>query len=81
MDSFGSNATPMGGAAGRCDALRANVALCGADVTVHQGDYNALYDTLRQDIVFLDVPWGGPEYVEAEGAAAVVPREQLMQRL
>ncbi len=55
--------------AGRCDALRANVALCGADVTVHHGDYNALWDTLRQDITFLDVPWGGPEYVEAEGSA------------
>ena len=41
--------------------------LCGADVTVHQGDYNALCDSLRQDVVFLDVPWGGPEYVE-EGA-------------
>ena len=55
--------------AGRCDALRANVVLCGADVTVHHGDYNALYDTLRQDVVFLDVPWGGPDYVEAEELA------------
>ena len=57
--------------AGRCDSLRKNVVLCGADVTVHHGDYNALWDThtLRQDIVFLDVPWGGPEYVEAEGSA------------
>ena len=56
--------------AGRCDALRANVALCGAEaVSVHQGDYNALWDTLRQDVVFLDVPWGGPDYVEAEGSA------------
>ena len=38
-------------------------------MTVHHGDYNALWDThtLRQDVVFLDVPWGGPEYVE-EGA-------------
>ena len=58
--------------AGRCDALRANVGLCGADaVSVHHGDYNALWDThtLRQDVVFLDVPWGGPDYVEAEGSA------------
>ena len=59
--------------AGRCDALRANVALCGAEaVSVHQGDYNALWDTLRQDITFLDVPWGGPDYVEAEGSACDV---------
>ena len=55
--------------AGRCAALRKNVMLCGADVTVHHGDYNALYDTLRQDVVFLDVPWGGPDYVEAEESA------------
>merc|ERR1711903_362785 len=57
--------------AGRCDALRKNVVLCGADVTVHHGDYNALWDThtLRQDVVFLDVPWGGPDYVEAEESA------------
>ena len=48
--------------AGRCAALRKNVVLCGADnMRVHQGDYNALSDTLRQDVVFLDVPWGGPE--------------------
>ena len=55
--------------AGRCDALRKNVVLCGTDVVVHHGDYNALWDTLRQDVVFLDVPWGGPDYVEAEGSA------------
>ena len=59
--------------AGRCAALRKNVLLCGADaVSVHQGDYNALYDTLRQDVVFLDVPWGGTSYVEADGAACDV---------
>ena len=55
--------------AGRCDALRKNVVLCGTDVVVHHGDYNALWDTLRQDVVFLDVPWGGPDYVEAEESA------------
>ena len=55
--------------AGRCDALRKNVVLCGTDVVVHHGDYNALWDTLRQDVVFLDVPWGGTDYVEAEGSA------------
>ena len=58
--------------AGRCQALRKNVLLCGADnVRVQEGDYNALWDThtLRQDVVFLDVPWGGPDYVEAEGSA------------
>ena len=72
--------------AGRCDALRANVALCGADaVSVHQGDYNALYThTLRQDIVFLDVPWGGPDYVEAGAACDAlgdVPLVDVVLRL
>ena len=72
--------------AGRCAALRKNVLLCGADnVRAHQGDYNALSDTLRQDVVFLDVPWGGPEYVEAEGSACDalgdVPLVDLVLRL
>lgn len=26
------------------------------------GDYLELRDTLKQDVVFFDVPWGGPEY-------------------
>jgi hypothetical protein len=71
--------------AGRCAALRKNIVLCGADVTVHQGDYNALWDTLRQDVVFLDVPWGGPEYVEAEestcDALGDVPLVDVVLRL
>ena len=35
MDSFGSNATPMGGAAGRCDAMVAAVESQSADGVLH----------------------------------------------
>ena len=35
MDSFGSNAAPMGGAAGRCDAMVAAVESQSADGVLH----------------------------------------------
>ena len=35
MDSFGSNATPLGGAAGRCDAMVAAVESQAADGVLH----------------------------------------------
>ena len=35
MDTFGSNATPMGGAAGRCDAMVAAVESQSADGVLH----------------------------------------------
>ena len=35
MDGFGSNATPMGGAAGRCDAMIAAVESQSADGVLH----------------------------------------------
>ena len=36
-----------------------------ARVTVHCGDYRALMFRLRQDVVFFDPPWGGPQYRDA----------------
>ena len=65
------------------DALRKNVLLCGADVTVHQGDYNTLWDThtLRQDVVFRDVPWDGPEYVEEGATCARLARRPPRRRV
>ncbi len=32
------------------------------NVTLINDDYSTLYDKLRQDIIYLDPPWGGPEY-------------------
>jgi 16S rRNA G966 N2-methylase RsmD len=29
---------------------------------VHHGDYLDFYKKIKQDIVFLDAPWGGPDY-------------------
>jgi len=34
-------------------------------VNVHCCDYLSIYKNLKQDIVFLDPPWGGPEYKKA----------------
>lgn len=35
------------------------------NVTVHEGDYTVLAPTLKQDVVFLDPPWGGRRYKAA----------------
>jgi hypothetical protein len=39
-------------------------------VVVHHGDFTALAGRLRQQVVFLDPPWGGPQYSSAPPAAA-----------
>lgn len=33
-------------------------------VNIIQGDFSKLHDKYKQDIVFLDPPWGGPNYKE-----------------
>ena len=50
--------------AGRAAMLAANVTTAGvaAKVTVLHGDCCTLLDTLEQDVVYIDAPWGGPDY-------------------
>lgn len=52
----------------RVSMLRHNLALLQLDtgVTVHEADYCQLQTTLRQDVVFLDPPWGGKRYKQQE---------------
>ena len=52
----------------RASMLRHNLALLqlDTDVTVHEADYCLLQTTLRQDVVFLDPPWGGKRYKQQE---------------
>lgn len=52
----------------RASMLRHNLALLQLDmgVTVHEADYCQLQTTLRQDVVFLDPPWGGKRYKQQE---------------
>jgi predicted RNA methylase len=53
----------------RASMLQHNVDLVGlgAKVTVRQGDFTQLWQRpdLRQDAVFMDPPWGGPQYKDA----------------
>lgn len=52
----------------RADMLRHNLAWLRLDagVTVHDADYCNLHATLRQDVVFIDPPWGGKRYKQQE---------------
>jgi hypothetical protein len=51
----------------RARMLAHNAAVCGvgAKVSVHHADYLQAMGALRQDVVFFDPPWGGPEYKSA----------------
>lgn len=51
----------------RCDMLRHNAGILGVGekISVHEGDYIDLCRSLKQDVVFLDPPWGGPDYKRA----------------
>jgi predicted RNA methylase len=46
------------------DALQNNVGLYDLkNVTIHHGDSTKLFDN-NADVVYIDAPWGGPEYKE-----------------
>jgi hypothetical protein len=49
---------------GRAAMLAANVITAGVahKVTVLHADYCAILDTLEQDVVYIDAPWGGPDH-------------------
>lgn len=50
--------------ASRFKMLKHNITLTHSakNHTLHNCSYLDIYDTLTQDIVFMDPPWGGPEY-------------------
>lgn len=45
-----------------CNMLHDNMRAYGLKVSIYCGDYMHMINKLRQDIVFLDPPWGGPSY-------------------
>lgn len=51
----------------RCDMLKHNAQILGVEnkISVYEGDYLDIWKSLKQDVVFLDPPWGGPEYKRA----------------
>eukprot|EP00741_Cyanophora_paradoxa_P003945 tig00000741_g3837.t1 len=60
--------------ASRAADLRHNLRLLlppSADFEVLAGDYSALWRDLRQDVIFLDPPWGGAGYGEKDAIRAL----------
>lgn len=46
-----------------CKMLKNNIKVFGLkNVTVHCDNYLKIKNELKQDVVFIDAPWGGPEY-------------------
>lgn len=42
------------------------------NVNVLNSDYTKIYDKIKQDIIFLDSPWGGTDYVKTQKANLVL---------
>jgi len=49
-------------------ALQNNIKLfnCDDKVTTYLGDSNLVIKKLKQDIIYVDAPWGGPEYKQTD---------------
>ncbi len=49
------------------EVAKHNLETFGANnVTMINGDYTKLYKSVTQDIIFIDPPWGGPDYIKKE---------------
>jgi len=48
----------------RIEMLQNNLTVLGIrdKVTIYENDYTKIYKSIKQDVVFLDPPWGGPNY-------------------
>ena len=46
-----------------CDILKNNIKVFGLkNITVYCNNYLNIMNDLQQDVVFIDAPWGGPDY-------------------
>jgi 16S rRNA G966 N2-methylase RsmD len=46
-----------------CDMLKNNIKVFGLkNITVYCNNYLNIMNELKQDVVFIDAPWGGPDY-------------------
>jgi predicted RNA methylase len=52
-----------------------------SNVTLINDDYSIIYDKLRQDIIYLDPPWGGPEYKFKKEVELLVGKYTLKQMI
>ena len=51
---------------------------------MHCADYTKIYDTLHQDVVFIDPPWGGPSYKKKKSVKlqlSNIPLYKIIQNL
>lgn len=50
-----------------CQILKNNLTVYGSHInTVYCVDYLKIYNDLSQDVVFMDPPWGGPDYKKSK---------------
>jgi tRNA/tmRNA/rRNA uracil-C5-methylase (TrmA/RlmC/RlmD family) len=62
--------------------LQANLKILGhKNCQCIQGDYVKLMDELKQDAIFLDPPWGGPEYKDKAQLDLFLSEQPLEQVL
>jgi predicted RNA methylase len=50
----------------RCDILKNNITEYNYKVNVINNNYLDIYEKLKQDVIFVDPPWGGIDYKKAE---------------
>jgi len=50
-----------------CQMLKHNLTVYNIPTEhVHCGDYLDVYKRLQQDVIYMDVPWGGPDYIKTQ---------------
>jgi predicted RNA methylase len=50
----------------RFEYLKHNVSKYEYNVNLYNNNYLDIYETIKQDIIFIDPPWGGPEYKKSD---------------
>ena len=50
----------------RFQYLSHNINEYGYNISLHNADYTHIYDNLRQDVIFIDPPWGGTTYKQSD---------------
>lgn len=68
----------------RCEYLTHNIAHYGYDVNIYNHNYLEIYEELKQDIIFIDPPWGGLDYKKADDIILTlgnVPLEEICNNI
>jgi 16S rRNA G966 N2-methylase RsmD len=68
----------------RFEYLKHNISQYGYNTALFNKDYLAIYETIKQDIIFIDPPWGGLSYKEADNVTLSLgnmPIEELCNNI